>query len=380
MEVNLEQYEKVIELAKERSNIILNKEFVLSVMYSKKGRRLVATKVSELKELLQAKAKECGKKLIYDQNTGAIKNKQEAELIKAYTESLEKIVQQYDDNYKKILELKLKLEAIEISGQIIQNDTASRRDEYKKAPEYNKEQKLKEELKEALQVGNYEVVEEKNKELLEISKINKATQLDNESKNIRAEMASIKEEIEKCTQLQRECEEERRIGIQLITSDLLQSPNEKALMIVKRQGWARKSWNKFLNRINGDKRYTNYVINPLNKKIRDINYKNMPPIRKKINEKTEEIQKTANEKIEKLQYIDVTKENNDINKEEKTNIKTKGSQYRQIITSSRNKMGWRITKAAEQAHRRNKRKIITQTKTKETNQTKEIKETEEKER
>lgn len=358
MKTNLKQVEKVIELAKQRADIMLNKEFVLSIMYSKKGSRLISTKVSELKELLQMNAKQYGKKLLYDSTTGKIKNKQEAELIKAYTSALENIVKQYDDNYKKILELKLKLEGMVLSGQIMQSDTVNRRDMYRQAPEYKREQELREELQEALQTGNYETVEEKNKELLEISKKNKATTLDYESKNIRAEIAYIKEEIEKCTKLQRECEEDRRHAVMLITSDLLQSTNEKALMVVKRQGWARRSWTKLLNRVNGDKRYTNNVINPLNKKIRDMNYKNMPPLRKELNDKTEQLEKTANEKIEKLQYIDVTKTNDTKNKDNQTSQKKTEQTYRTIISIARNQIGWRNTKAVERVHRLNKTKII----------------------
>ena len=351
MKQTIEQVDNVIELAKQRADIMLNKNFVLAVMYSKKGSRLIETKVSELKELLEANAKQYGKKIIYDSKTGKIQNKQEAELIKEYRTALEKIVKQYDDNYKKILENKLKLDGIAISGQIIQNDIASKRDRCKNAPEYAKEQKLRDELQDALKSGDYITVEEKNKELLDISKKNPAIKLDNDSKNIRAEMAVIQEEIDKSNKLLRECEEERRIGIHILTSDLLHSTNEKALTIVKKDGWIKRSWNKFLNKVNGDKRYTNYVINPLTKKIRDINYKNMPPIRKQMSDKTAKIKKSSKEKMVNLQYIDVTKNNTNENKEETTKVKISDKTYRTIISNARNEMGWRNTKAVEQIHR-----------------------------
>lgn len=365
MKTNIEQVENVIELVKKRADIMLNKEAVLAVSYSKKGSRLIATKVGELQELLERNAKEYGKKILYDMKTGKIKTKQEAELINAYQTALEKIVKQYDDNYKKILALKLKLEGIVMSGEVLQMDTVERRDEYKKAPEYAKEQKLREELEDALRIGDYEVIAEKNKELLEISKQNKATKLDNESKNIRAEIAYIKEEISKCTELQRECEEDRRIAINIITNELLPASNEKSLMIVQKQNWARRSWKKILNRVNGDKRYTNNVLNPLNKKIRDINYKSMPPLRKQLNEKTEELEKTAKEKMEKLQYIDVTKETEQQNKQEKVETKVTEQRYKTIITNARNEIGWRTTKTVERVHIRNKPRTVLHTKKKE---------------
>ena len=357
MKQNIEQVDNITELAKFRADVMLNKNFVLAVMYSKKGSRLVATKVSELKELLETQSKEYGKKIIVNSKTGKIENKQEADIIKEYTAALEKIVKQYDDNYKKVLDIKLKLEGIAISGQIIQNDVATKRDKCKNAPEYAKEQQLREELQDALKAGDYATVEEKNKELLEISKINPATKLDNDSKNIRAEMAVIQEEIEKCDKLLRECEEERRIGIHILTSDLLRSTNEKALMVVKKDNWIKRSWNKFLNKVNGDKRYTNYVINPLTKKIRDINYKNMPPIRKQMSDKTARIRKTSKEKIENLQYIDVTKDNNVEAKEQTTKVKISEKTYRTIISTARGEIGWRNTKALEKVHRVEKTQI-----------------------
>jgi len=358
MKQTIDQVDNVIELAKQRADIMLNKDFVLAVMYSKKGSRLIETKISELKELLEANAKQYGKKIIYDSKTGKMQNKQEADLIKEYRSALEKIVKQYDDNYKKVLETKLKLEGITISGQIIQNDVANKRDECKKAPEYKREQQLREELEDALRVGDYATVEEKNKELLEISKTNPATKLDNDSKNIRAEMAVMQEEIDKCTKLLKECEEERRLGIYILTSDLLRSSNEKALMVVKKDNWIKRSWNKFLNKVNGDKRYTNYVITPLTKKIRDMNYKNMPPIRKQMSDKTAKIRKSSKDKIANLQYIDVTKDSTNENKEI-ANVKASEKTYRTIISTARGELGWRNTKAAEKIHSLKQKKTKT---------------------
>lgn len=365
MKTNIEPVEQVIELIKKRADIMINKEAVLAVSYGKKGSRLIATKVGELQELLERNAKEYGKKILYDMKTGKIKTKQEAEMITAYQTALEKIVQQFDDNYKKILAQKLKLEGIVMSGEILQCNTVEKRDEYKKQPEYAKEQKLREELEDALRVGEYEVIAEKNKELLEISKKNKATKLDNESKNIRAEIAYIKEEIDKCTKLQRECEEDRRIAINIITNELMPVSNEKSLMIIQKQNWAKRSWKKILNRINGDKRYTNNVLNPLNKKIRDINYKSMPPLRKQLTEKTEQLEKTSNEKIEKLQYIDVIKEKDNQNKEQKVETKVAGQRYKTIITNGRNEIAWRTTKTVEKVHTRTKPRTVLHTKNKE---------------
>jgi len=359
MKTNIEQVDNITELAKFRADVMLNKNFVLAAMYNKKGTRLVATKVSELKELLETQAKEYGKKIIVDSKTGKIENKQEADIIKEYTAALEKIVKQYDDNYKKVLDIKLKLEGIAISGQIIQNDVATKRDKCKNAPEYAKEQQLREELQDALKAGDYATVEEKNKELLEISKINPATKLENDSKNIRAEMAAIQEEIDKCTDLLRECEEERRLGIHILTSDLLRTTNEKALMVVKKDNWLKRSWNKFLNKVNGDKRYTNYVINPLNKKIRDINYKNMPPIRKQMSDKTARIKKSSKEKIANLEYIDVTKDNNIENQEPVAKVKISEKTYRTIISTARGEIGWRNTKALEKVHSSKQKKMKT---------------------
>lgn len=350
----------VIKLTKKQAAIEINKSLISVVMYAKKGSRLVSTKVYDLQDLIQANAKQYGKKIEYDSSTGKIQNTMEANLIREYTLALEKITKQYDDNYQKILEQKLELEGLVLSGQIIQSDIVSRRDEYKKAPEYAKEQKLREEVVEALQNGDYSEVATKNAELLEISEINKATQLDNDSKNVRAEIATIKEEIEKCEELLNECENNRRQCVQLITSNVFKSSNEKALMVIEKQSWAKKAWSKVLNIINGDKRYMNNVINPLSKKIRDISYKSMPSIRKELQEKTVTLEKTAKEKITNLKYINVIPNNNTTNKEEKSNKKVSKQSWRTTITTARDKISWRIAKTEEQVYKENNNKELNQ--------------------
>ena len=131
------------------------------------------------------------------------------------------------------------------------------------------------------------------------------------------------------------------------------------LMVVKKDNWLKRSWNKFLNKVNGDKRYTNYVINPLNKKIRDINYKNMPPIRKQMSDKTARIKKSSKEKIANLEYIDVTKDNNIENQEPVAKVKISEKTYRTIISTARGEIGWRNTKALEKVHSSKQKKMKT---------------------
>lgn len=357
MDLTLSQDKNVIELVKQLEDNLFNEALLSAAMYAKKGSRLVSTKVSDFQEFIEEKARDYGKKITYNESTSKIQSTMEANLIREYTLALEKVVKQYDVKYKNILSQKLKLQGMDLSAMLVQNSTAIKRDEYKKAPEYAKEQHLREDAKKAIEEGDYEALEAMNKELRAISKINQATKLEKEARNIRAERATIDEEIKKYDEILKECEAERRQAVELIAGkkeNLMQAADKKYLLVIENQNWFQKTWSKFMNRLNGGKRYIENVINPLSKKVRDINYKSTPALKSKLQSETKNVLKMTDEKIGKLEYINLGKDSNvaDKEKEKGQNINESTKQsYRGLVSTSRGETKWLLTKTEEQIYK-----------------------------
>lgn len=364
MDATLNQDKNVIELEKKLEDNIFNEALLLAAIYAKKGSRLVSTKTSEFKELIEEKAREYGKKITYNE-ASKIQNTMEANLIREYTLALEKVSKQFELKYKSALSQKLKLQGMDLGAILLQNSTALKRDEYKKAPEYEKEQQLREDAKKAIEEGDYEALETMNKELREISKVNHATKLEKETKNIRAERAILNEEIKKYDEILKKCEAERRQAIELIAGkkeNLMQTSDKKYLLVIEEQNWFQKTWTKLMNKLNGGKKYIENVVNPLSKKVRDINYKLTPALKSKLQNETEKILKSTEEKIEKFESINIINSM----KEQRTKENTKQS-FRGLVSTSRGETKWLLTKTEEQIYK-------TETKPKEVQSQKENKE------
>lgn len=361
MDVTLNQDKNVIELVKQLEDNLFNEALLSAAMYAKKGSRLVSTKVSDFQEFIEEKARDYGKKITYDESTSKIQNTMEANLVREYTLALEKLVKQYDVKYKSILAQKLKLQGMDLGAMLVQNSTAIKRDEYKKAPEYAKEQSLREDAKKAIEEGDYEALETMNKELQAISKINHATKLEKDAKNIRAERATIDEEIKKYDEILKSCETERRQAVELIAGkkeNLMQTSDKKYLLVIEEQNWFQKTWSKLMNKLNGGKKYIENVINPLSKKVRDINYKSTPALKSKLQSETKKVLETTEEKIVKLEYVNIIKNNNIIDKsKEKNEEKQQGikentkQSYRGLVSTSRGETKWLLTKTEEQIYK-----------------------------
>lgn len=357
MDVTLNQDKNVIELVKRLEDNLFNEALLSSAIYAKKGSRLVSTKVGDFQEFIEEKAKGYGKKITYDESMSKIQSAMEANLVREYTLALEKIVKQYDVKYKNVLSQKLKLQGMDLGAMLVQNSTAIQREEYKKAPEYAKEQSLREEAKRAIEEGDYEALEIMNKELKAISKINHATKLEKNAKNIRAERAILNEEIKKYDEVLKNCELERRQAVELIAGkkeDLTKTTDKKYLLVVEQQNWFQKTWSKLKDRINGSKKYIENVINPLSKKVRDINYKSTPALKNKLQLETEKILEETNEKVEKMEHINKIKNSETLDKStEKSNAKKESTKqsYRGLISTSRGETKWLLTKTEEQIYK-----------------------------
>ena len=128
----VEQEKSVIELLKQIADLEFNNKKVEAIIYAKRGSRLVASKVSEMQECMEEQAKEYGKKLEYDEKTSKLKSAIEANILRNYTLSLEKVNKEFDNKYKTIEEEILKLEEKDIELLIKQDYYGARRDGVKK--------------------------------------------------------------------------------------------------------------------------------------------------------------------------------------------------------------------------------------------------------
>lgn len=325
----------VYELLKKLTDLECNNAKVEALTFAKKGSRLVSNKVNDMQECILENAKEYGRKLEFVNETAKIKSAIEANIIRNYTLSLEKVNKQFDIKYKTILEKSMELKNKDCEAIMVQDYIAGLRDEAKSKPEYAREKELQEQAKTAIDEGDYEKLEEINEELRAISKINKATKYEMQVKYIRAERAKIAEAVKKCEEEIKKCEEQRKKAIELIAGkkeNLLQTADKKYMLVIQNQNWIQKTWGRLLNKINGSKRYTENVTNVLTKKVRDIDYKAIPALRTKLQKETEGVMSKVEDITNNIKHIDIEEKNNTIGKSTKQVIKgiektSKGLKY-----------------------------------------------------
>lgn len=325
---NTEKEKSVIELLKKLSDLECNNAKIEAIIFAKKGSRLVSNKVSDMQECIVENAKEYGKKIEFINETLKIKNAIEANIIRNYTLSLEKVNKQFDIKYKTILEKNLELKNKECEALMVQDYITGLRNEAQKKPEYLREKALQEQAKTAIDEGDYEKLEKINEELREISKINKATKYEMQVKHVRAERAKIAEAVRICEEEIKACEEERRKAIELIAGrkeDLLQTSDKKYLLVLQEQSWIQKTVGKILNRINGNKRYTENVTNVLSKRVRDVDYKAIPALRTKLQKETEGVMSKVQEITDDVK--DIASDVKELYMEKKGKAKENGKKY-----------------------------------------------------
>ncbi len=301
------QEKSITELLKQLADLEFNNKKVQAIIFAKRGSRLVANKVNDMKECIEEKANEYGRKIEYVQDTSKLKSAIEANILRNYTLSLERVNKEFDNKYKGILEEIMELENMDTNIIIVQDHTARKRDEEKAKPEYAEEQKLKEDAKLALEDGDYDKLEGINKRLKEISKINKGTELEKKAKNIRADRAKIAEAIKLCYKELENCESERRTAMELIAGkkeNLLQTADKKYLLVLEKQGFLQKAWGMLMNKINGSKRYTENVTNVLTQKVDNIENNAIPNLRKKLQKEIAEIREKTQKTVENVKDID----------------------------------------------------------------------------
>lgn len=299
---NVNQDKSIFELMKKIADLECNIAKVEAKTFARKGSRLIADKVNDMQECIVEKANEYGKQLEFVAETSKIKSAIEANIIRNYTLTLERINKCYDEQRKTILARKMELKNLDTQATLEQDRIARLRDEAKKAPEYSREKELRDQVNDVTQQGDYETLAKICAELREISKVNKATQYENKVKDIRAKRAILNEAIEKCEEQIKACEEARNQAIKQIAGgkeNLLVKANDayqkNYLTVYQKPNFLQRIASKFLNKFYGTKRYTENVTNVLSKKVRDIDYKILPPLREKIKNETEVFLNKTNE-------------------------------------------------------------------------------------
>lgn len=287
-----EKDKSIYELLKKLIDLECNNAKVESVIFAKKGSRLVSNKVNDMQECIEENAREYGKKIEYVNETTKIKSAIEANILRNYTLSLEKVNKQYDIKRKNIIEQTMELNKKLYDSYISQSYIEDKIKIAKDSPEYSREKQLREEAKDAIDDGDYEKLSKINNELKIISKINPISLYERKSKQIRAEIAKVEEAKEMLNKEIEKCQEDRKQAIELITGrkeNLLQRADKKYLLVLKNENFIQKALGKFLNKINGNKKYTENVTNVLTKKVRDVEYKSVPSLREKLTKETEQI-------------------------------------------------------------------------------------------
>ena len=143
---NVNQDKSIFELMKKIADLECNLAKVEAKTFARKGSRLIASKVNDMQECIVEKANEYGKQLEFVAETSKIKSGMEANIIRNYTLTLERINKCYDEQRKTIVAEQMSLKNLDTKATLEQDRIAKLRDEAKKAPEYAREKELREQV------------------------------------------------------------------------------------------------------------------------------------------------------------------------------------------------------------------------------------------
>lgn len=282
---------------KNTADIDCNIAKVEAATFYKKGNRLISNKLGDMIECVLESSKKYGKKVSFDFKAGKFESTQEQNIFKNYKLALEKFNNIFESNYKKILVAKMKLQTRLTEIEILQNYAAEQRDIEIKKPEYKMEKELQEKAKKAIDDVNYEALEKINKDLKETNKKNKALQFEKLAIKKEAQKEKILELLKECENRMADFSEKRRKALEIIVGNkenLIQNSTTKALTVFEEKNFFRKFVEKLIDRFLGEKRYNENVINVLTKKAKDINYKSVQVLNKKVNSETNALVKDVN--------------------------------------------------------------------------------------
>ncbi len=263
-----ESKRKVTSLIQEADETAKELGITMNFIFEKKGEQLINEEVKKMSDNIQQQAK--------SQKTEKVKELKDNNL-REYKDCLTKIEQQYEMIHKATLQQRIMNQRQEHKAMLREYRWRQTKKNIKENPQcaqqIEKEEQLKEEIKEATDKGNTDTAVAKNEELKQLERKDSLRLCDEEIKRTQKQRVYILELINECNQKVENTKIERENRIQQAIQD-----NHNQLETVKKQGLFKRIFGAIRNKISGAKMFRDNVIGKLAEKIEFIRQDEIPQL------------------------------------------------------------------------------------------------------
>lgn len=313
-------------ILKEYNNLQADIAKVSASKHMKESTEAMYNSIKRLRGYLASTAQEYGQKVQEENGVRIVKNEEAINLQAEYEQNIQKIKENYDENFKFLLVIKQELQNNLFNLYIRQTD-----EEYNKLLIMEEMKKNREELAYLAKQGKLDELEDRIKQIKEKSEKDQENMDSNEArtKEIHKEEEKVLKAIKMCEKAIDECKTNMLSDMEfenVLTNDRFHKINETYLIVVKEKNIFQKATGWLFNIINGKKRYTQEILSPLKQGIDNIKEHKIEAIKARISQQTDE----ATEKIgENVNISSVRIHANDIAKQQYGSIIETAKNYRE---------------------------------------------------
>lgn len=313
-------------ILKEYNNLQADIAKVSASKHMKESTEAMYNSIKRLRGYLASTAQEYGQRVQEENGVHTVKNEEALSLQEEYEQNIQKIKENYDENFKFLLLIKQELQNNLFNLYIEQTD-----EEYNKILIIEEMKKNREELAFLANQGDLDKLEDRVKQIKEKNQKEQEDMDSNEGriKQIHKEEEKVLKAIRMCEKAMDECKQNMLSDMEfenVLTNDRFHKINEKYLIVVKEKNIFQKATSWLFNRINGKKRYAEEILSPLKQGIINIKEHKVEAIKERISQQTNE----ATEKIEQnVNLSNVRIHANDIAKQQYTSIIETAKNYRE---------------------------------------------------
>ena len=316
---NTQENKSIYDLLRELADIQFNRAKVEAATFTKKGKKLVSSKVNDMRECILESADEYNQKIEFVEGTKTIKNEIEANILRNYELSLSTAKREFEAMHNGIAKEKGNLEIIENTAIMRQDYYGKLLEEEKKKPEYIRGEQLKKQIKDALDNGeDIEKVKVLVEELEITSKAHKVKEYEKEYNENLLTRKRVEEQRIKWDKILDGLQDEERKAIEIVTGkkeELLKASNEKYLTVIaQNQSWLKRAFGKLANIFMANKRYSDNVTKVLSDKVENLSEKIIPDLNEHTKKKAEELRENhekliKNFELDEKKYIEDNSQN-----------------------------------------------------------------------
>lgn len=271
---------KLSELLKQWGELEYNKRLLSLRIFGAESKRTIGNNIDIAERYIKTSAKEYGKHIDEIRDARSTKFEEEHKILEEYEASMQKIAKIFEERFERVNRYKAKLQDKKFELYQVR-DYAN----YVRGNMSNRAEDLRKRNMEALERGDFDEAEKIIEELKDVMEKKKSHDV---------QIQKIAESIEQLDRMIGECdshlanltqEREKAFNeLQLQKTDKRAEANSKFMIIAKQKSWIQRTVESVMNRVNGNKKFRDNVLDRLQSRIDDINNKSIP----QISEETED--------------------------------------------------------------------------------------------